>query len=643
MASRKGRVRPPVDAQVGRVDSGGRALTDNTFLTAQEQYQEATRSARSVVRPRQFRASIGDIADYTRDSRQLVDRNELTLATETLQTLRVYGKNSTGGTLVRGEAVYISGASGTNILFSKAKADTETTSSKTLGLVESESTANNGFCWVVTEGFLFNTDTSAFTDGAALWLSPSTAGGVTTTKPTAPYHMVFIGYCTRANANVGEIYVKPQNGFELQELHNVSISSVTNGQVLQYDSTTSLWKNATPSGGSGSGNVTGPGSATDNAIARFDTASGTLIQNSATLIDDDGNVSIKSSVSNIQARIHFYEATLNGSYSIALRAPVNITGGDVIFTLPGADGTSGQVLKTDASGNLSFGDVAIGNVSGLATGVATFLATPSSANLATAVTDETGSGKLVFADTTGVAANKVLKWNGSNWVMGSVSDATEFSFLITSFSVSPSALQDIGTGVWKAATLLSFTAAYQNSSGMTAASIQISGTGVTAWGTALSLSSPYTSGTSAADTSYPSMTGASSYRSITFTLTATRGSETPTRTTTVQFANRRYWGTSTKASGYATGDVTGLANNELSTSRAKTSFTTSAASTYYVIYATPVLLSTATFTDNATGFAFSMTSPETVSVTNPNTSYVENYYVYRSTYSGLGSVDVKVS
>lgn len=36
-------------------------------------------------------------------------------------------------------------------------------------------------------------------------------------------------------------------------------------------------------------------------------------------------------------------------------------------------------------------------ISGLGTGVATFLATPSSANLKTAVTDETGSGALVFA------------------------------------------------------------------------------------------------------------------------------------------------------------------------------------------------------------------------------------------------------
>jgi len=40
---------------------------------------------------------------------------------------------------------------------------------------------------------------------------------------------------------------------------------------------------------------------------------------------------------------------------------------------------------------------AVGSITGLGTGVATFLATPTSANLAAAVTDETGSGALVFA------------------------------------------------------------------------------------------------------------------------------------------------------------------------------------------------------------------------------------------------------
>ena len=51
-------------------------------------------------------------------------------------------------------------------------------------------------------------------------------------------------------------------------------------------------------------------------------------------------------------------------------------------------------------------------ISGLGTGVATFLATPSSANLKAAVTDETGSGALVFATSptiTNPVINSVLK------------------------------------------------------------------------------------------------------------------------------------------------------------------------------------------------------------------------------------------
>ena len=50
--------------------------------------------------------------------------------------------------------------------------------------------------------------------------------------------------------------------------------------------------------------------------------------------------------------------------------------------------------------------VAVGNITGLGTGVATWLATPSSANLASCVTGETGTGSLVFA-TQPVFANTI--------------------------------------------------------------------------------------------------------------------------------------------------------------------------------------------------------------------------------------------
>lgn len=57
------------------------------------------------------------------------------------------------------------------------------------------------------------------------------------------------------------------------------------------------------------------------------------------------------------------------------------------------------ILGTPTSGTLTNCTLPVGGITGLGTGVATFLATPSSANLASAVTDETGSGALVFANT----------------------------------------------------------------------------------------------------------------------------------------------------------------------------------------------------------------------------------------------------
>lgn len=48
----------------------------------------------------------------------------------------------------------------------------------------------------------------------------------------------------------------------------------------------------------GGGNVVGPSSSTDNAIARFDLAGGKLLQNSAVIVSDAGNVKIPSTAPN---------------------------------------------------------------------------------------------------------------------------------------------------------------------------------------------------------------------------------------------------------------------------------------------------------------------------------------------------------
>jgi len=153
-------------------------------------------------------------------------------------------RNQTGETIPKKTVVYISGASGNRPLVTKSLASSEPTSSKTFGILQQD-ILHNGTGYAVTEGQLTNVDTSMYLEGQILWLSPTTAGEMTTTKPSAPNHQVFCGYVVRAHPTEGIIEVKIQNGFELGELHNVSINGVTNGQALVYDSVTSLWKNQT--------------------------------------------------------------------------------------------------------------------------------------------------------------------------------------------------------------------------------------------------------------------------------------------------------------------------------------------------------------------------------------------------------------
>jgi hypothetical protein len=147
--------------------------------------------------------------------------------------------------LTKGQAVYVSGASGTNMLVSKASNVSEATSSKTLGLI-AQNLAINGNGFVVTEGLLSGLNTNSATIGDPVWLGVDGAliYGLAS-KPYAPAHLVFIGIVTRVSATVGEIFVKVQNGFELREIHDVDLITTTpsNNEILTFEGSTSLWKN----------------------------------------------------------------------------------------------------------------------------------------------------------------------------------------------------------------------------------------------------------------------------------------------------------------------------------------------------------------------------------------------------------------
>lgn len=157
-------------------------------------------------------------------------------------------KNSTGSTIAKGAAVYISGANGDNALISLADADTEATSSKTLGLA-SAAIADGEIGTITTNGFIEGINTGSATAGQSVWLS-STAGGIVFGNPPAkPAHSVYLGVVTRAHATQGAILVKVQNGYELNELHDLNIVDPVDGQALVYSN--GMWVNGEGAGGGG--------------------------------------------------------------------------------------------------------------------------------------------------------------------------------------------------------------------------------------------------------------------------------------------------------------------------------------------------------------------------------------------------------
>jgi hypothetical protein len=141
-----------------------------------------------------------------------------------------------------GEVVYLFGASGNKATVKRASNAGDSTSSKTLGLV-AETIAPNQIGYVITQGVIEKMNVgSPFEAGDVLWLG-STPGTFTRIKPTQPNHLVFIGIVERANNGNGQIYVKPQNGYELNEIHDVLITNPINNQALVWESSTLLWKN----------------------------------------------------------------------------------------------------------------------------------------------------------------------------------------------------------------------------------------------------------------------------------------------------------------------------------------------------------------------------------------------------------------
>lgn len=214
------------------------------------------------------------------------------------QVIRVV--NGTGSNLLEAnyQAVRITGAQGQRLQVLLAQANNDANSADTIGLV-TETINNNQEGFVTISGMVNSINTTGslqgetWVDGDVLYLSGTTAGAITNVKPSAPTHTIIVGYVVYAHQNNGKIFVKVDNGYELDELHNVYINPATlaNNDALIYDSTTQLWENqALTKSLVGLGNVDN----TSDANKPISTATQTALSRITTLFQDVSQLSTTS-------------------------------------------------------------------------------------------------------------------------------------------------------------------------------------------------------------------------------------------------------------------------------------------------------------------------------------------------------------
>jgi hypothetical protein len=260
-------------------------------------------------------------------------------------------RNTTGATLTKGTAVYISGATGQISTVSKALATSDATSAQTLGLITAN-LANNSDGNVTLIGTITNIDTSAYTDGQQLYLSPTTAGTLTATKPYAPQHLVYMAVVEHAHPSQGKLFVKVQNGYEMDELHDVSAQSPANNDGLFYNTATSLWekKSIVTALGYTPYNATNPAGYTTNTgtVSSVNLTAGTGVSVSGGPITSSGAITVTNTAPD-------QVVSLTGA------GTTTVTGTYPNFTVTSNDSATGTVTSVGGTGTVS-GLTLTGNV-----------------------------------------------------------------------------------------------------------------------------------------------------------------------------------------------------------------------------------------------------------------------------------------
>ena len=238
-----------------------------------------------------FLASIAFAKPAWQEGRFFYDTTEKSLAyynDESTVTLNVGQenwirvKNVSGASITNGSAVYVSGADATSGLpnISLAKADVLATSDA-IG-VTTHTIANNSIGYVTAFGIVHQLNTTSYvTPGAALYVSPTTAGALTSTRPSQPNFTNPIGFAGNINAATGEILVlagKTRFG----ALTTGAVSFGGSDGFLKENATNFFWNNTNLRLGIGTNVPTAPLSITAPITASAGNGTGGLFNQTIT-------------------------------------------------------------------------------------------------------------------------------------------------------------------------------------------------------------------------------------------------------------------------------------------------------------------------------------------------------------------------
>lgn len=219
-------------------------------------------------------------------------------------------KNQTGSTIPKGTGVRFAGTLGASgrLLIAPFIANGTYPSKYFMGLT-AEDIPNGANGKVIAFGKVRKVNTFSFTNGDILYASTTVAGGFQTTAPTAPNNIVVVAAVVYADATNGELTVRVSPGSNISEDEGIKLLSLANKDVLQYNTSNSLWENKTLY----AAGIAGLGTTTANTLAYFDTI-GTLSSLSTSTYPSLTEISyVKGVTSSIQTQIDGKQPQLNGT------------------------------------------------------------------------------------------------------------------------------------------------------------------------------------------------------------------------------------------------------------------------------------------------------------------------------------------